>query len=113
MSKIRFHTCCPACSSKKIHYFICPCGGDLYLNEEAKLICNSCLEGQLIFNCTFDCKNRENGAHKYGPAKGCYQGFLRSLSNLGKIENLTCGFMFNVVKIIFENKDKINEIFDC
>lgn len=113
MPQVRFQSSCPACRNSSFYYWVHhKCEGDLYLNNEAYLICNKCLTKDFIFRWKFDCGNRNNGAHKAGFSYGCYQGFLSCLSNLGKLENPPANFITDILGILMAHKNEFNENYD-
>ena len=109
MPQVRFQSECPACPNKTDYYWIHAfCGGDLYLNNEAMLICNSCSRKDLIFRWKFDCGNRNNRAHEGGFEYGCLQGFLACLSNLGKLQNPPGNFIMDVTRVLIEHQSEFS-----
>ena len=55
MVRVRFQSTCPACRNETYYYWIHHnCGGDLYLDNRAMLICDSCSREDLIFRWKFD-----------------------------------------------------------
>lgn len=110
MPEVRFQSTCPACKNSNYYYWIhAYCGGDLYLNNQAMLICHYCNRKDLIFRWKFDCGNRDNGAHKGGFEYGCLQGFLACLSNLGKLENPPGNFIVEVTTILMQHQNKFRQ----
>ena len=110
MVKVRFQSTCPACLNNNYYYWIhSGCGGDLYLDNNAKLICESCCRQDYIFRWKFDCGNRDNKAHRGGFEYGCYQGFLSCLSCLGKLPNLPANFISDVLGVLDAHKNEFRE----
>ncbi len=110
MPQVRFQSECPACPNKTDYYWVHAfCGGDLYLNNEAMLICNSCSRKDLIFRWKFDCGNRNNDAHKGGFEYGCYQGFLACLSSLGRLQNPPGNFIIDVTNILMQHQNEFRQ----
>lgn len=110
MVKVRFQSSCPSCSNMNYYYWIHHnCGGDLYLDNRANLICDLCDREDYIFRWKFDCGNRNNGAHKGGFEYGCLQGFLACLSNLGKLENPPGNFIVEVTAILLAHRNEFRE----
>ena len=111
MVKVRFQSSCPStnCRNTGFYYWIHHnCGGDLYLNNYGKLICNDCNTEDFIFRWKFDCKNRNKEAHKGGFGYGCFQGFLACLSSLGKLQNPPRNFILDVTKVLFEHQNEFS-----
>jgi hypothetical protein len=50
MQFVRFRSPCPVCDFYLNHE---GCGEDLYLNQNAKLFCNSCFEADFVFRWKF------------------------------------------------------------
>ena len=109
MPRVRFQTVCPACKNAEVYFWSCNCGGDLYLDNNAYLMCDKCDAGNFIFRRKFDCGNRKDGAHSGGYEYGCYQGFLACLSSLGKSQNPPAGFITDVIGVLMQHKDEFNE----
>jgi hypothetical protein len=110
MVRVRFQSSCPACQNVNFYYWIhSGCGGDLYLDNRAMLICDDCNREDYIFRWKFDCGNRDNGAHKGGFEYGCLQGFLACLSNLGKLQNPPGNFIVEVMSILMQHKNEFTQ----
>jgi len=107
MPFVRFRSSCPVClNSEKCYYWIhANCGGDLYLNENAILLCDSCDVKNFVFRWKFDCG--KYGTHSGGFKYGCLQGFYACLSNLTKLNNPPCNFIVNVIKVLYEHRNEI------
>ena len=109
MPIVRFRSSCPACCNpEECYYWVhSNCGGDLYLNENAILICDSCDTEDYVFRWKFDCgKYRvHNGGFKYG----CLQGFYACLSSLTKLNNPPGNFIMNVMNVLYAHKYEIQE----
>ena len=110
MGKVRFQSTCPSCLNNNYYYWIhSGCGGDLYLDNNAKLICERCWREDYIFRWKFDCGNRDNGAHRGGFEYGCLQGFLACLSNLGKLQNPPGNFIIEVTKVLMDHQNEFRQ----
>ena len=110
MVKVRFQSTCPSCLNNNYYYWIhSGCGGDLYLDNNAKLICERCWREDYIFRWKFDCGNRDNGAHRGGFEYGCIQGFLACLSNLGKLQNPPGNFIIEVTKVLMDHQNEFRQ----
>ena len=68
MQFVRFRSPCPVCKSGYFYWNHENCGGDLYLNQNAKLFCISCFEADFVFRWKFNCNNHgfHSGGFKYG-----------------------------------------------
>ena len=107
MLNVRFQSSCPACRNPGSFYWVhANCGGDLYLNNQAKLICNYCLKEDYIFRWKFDCGN--SGYHRGGFEYGCLQGFYDCLSNIGKLQNPPLNYIFQVTNALFQHQNEFN-----
>ena len=110
MVRVRFQSTCPACRNETYYYWIHHnCGGDLYLDNRAMLICDSCSREDLIFRWKFDCGNRDDGAHRGGFEYGCLQGFLACLSNLGRLQNPPGNFIIEVTSILMAHQNEFRQ----
>lgn len=110
MVKVRFQSSCPSCRNPEFYYWVHNnCNGDLYLDNRAMLSCNSCYREDYIFRWKFDCGNREYDAHRGGFEKGCLQGFLMCLSNLGKLENPPGNFILEVTQILMQHQNEFKQ----
>lgn len=107
MPFVRFRSSCPVClNSEKCYYWIHEnCGGDLYLNENAILLCDSCDVKNFVFRWNVDCG--KYGTHRGGFRYGCLQGFYACLSNLTKLNNPPCNFIVNVINVLYQHRDEI------
>ena len=87
MPSVRFRSSFPACNNHEESYYWIHenCGGDLYLNENTILTCDSCNAEDFVFKWKFDC--RKYRVHSGGFKNGSFQGFCGCLSNLGKLKN--------------------------
>lgn len=112
MVRVRFQSTCPACQNFNFYYWIhYNCGGDLYLDNNAMLICNRCEISDYIFRWKFDCGNRDNYAHRGGFEYGCLQGFLACLSNLGKLQNPPGNFIIEVTRVLMDHQNEFRQNF--
>lgn len=112
MVSVRFQSTCPACQNSNYYFWIHHnCGGDLYLDNNAMLICERCQVKDYIFRWKFDCGNRDNGSHRGGFELGCLQGFLACLSNLGKLQNPPGNFIIDVTRVLMEHQDEFRHNF--
>ena len=112
MVQVRFQSTCPSCRNNNFYYWIHHnCGGDLYLDNNAYLICNSCRIQDYIFRWKFDCGNRDNGAHSGGFEYGCLQGFLACLSNLGRLQNPPGNFIIEVTQVLMQHQNEFRQNF--
>ena len=110
MPRVRFQSTCPACRNNEFYYWIHHnCGGDLYLDNNAYLICDDGDARDFIFRLKFDCGNRDDGAHRGGFEYGCLQGFLACLSNLGKLQNPPGNFIMDVTKVLMEHQSEFSQ----
>lgn len=110
MSRVRFQSTCPACRNNEFYYWIHHnCGGDLYLDNNAYLICDDGDARDFIFRWKFDCGNRKDDAHRGGFEYGCLQGFMACLSNLGKLQNPPANFIMDVIDVLREHKNEFRE----
>jgi hypothetical protein len=110
MVKVRFQSSCPSCRNPDFYYWIHHnCGGDLYLDNYGKLICNNCFREDFIFRWKFDCGYRKNDAHKGGFEYGCLQGFYMCLSNLGKLQDPPENFILDVTQVLMDHKNEFKE----
>ena len=110
MVKVRFQSTCPACRNNNYYFWVhSGCGGDLYLDNNAKLICDDCFAEDYIFKWKFDCGNRENNVHNGGFEYGNLQGFLACLSNLGRLQNPPGNFIIEVTQVLMMHKDEFNQ----
>ena len=110
MIAVRFQSSCPACPNNQYYYWIHHnCGGDLYLDNHAMLICEDCSFEDYIFRWKFDCGERNNGFHVCGFKYGCLQGFLACLSSLGKLEKPPGNFITQVTKVLMEHQNEFNQ----
>ena len=110
MVRVRFQSTCPACRNPDYFYWIHHnCGGDLYLDNYGKLICDECDAEDFIFRWKFDCGNRNNNAHEGGFEYGCLQGFLACLSNLGKLQNPPGNFIIDVTRVLMEHQNEFSQ----
>ena len=116
--KVRFKSTCPSrshkCQSNLIeHYWThANCGGDLYLDNRAMLTCDRGDAEDYIFNWKFICGYTDDGAHKAGFEKGCFQSFLACISSLGKLKNPPKNFIFQVTQILMQHKDEFYESYE-
>ena len=110
MVKVRFQSTCPSCRNPEFYYWIHHnCGGDLYLDNNGKLICNDCYREDFIFRFYFDCGSRNNNAHKGGFEYGCLQGFYMCLSNLGRLQDPPANFILDVTQVLMDHKNEFKE----
>ena len=110
MFRVRFQSSCPTCGS--LGPFLWThhnCGGNLYLDNNAMLICDSCPAEDYIFRWKFDCKERVNYVHKGGFEFGCLQGFLACLSNLGKLQNPPANFILDVTSVLMAHQNEFRQ----
>ena len=107
MPEVRFRSSCPFClKNDKCYYWIhANCGGDLYLNERAMLICDYCNRQDFVFRWKFDCGNYNT--HSCGFSYGCLQGFYACLSNLTKLEGAPGNFILDVVNVLYQHRYEI------
>ena len=112
MVKVRFRSTCPSHYDNNNETFFWihhNCGGDLYLNNNAMLICDRCSREDYIFRWKFDCGRRNNGWHKGGFEFGCLQGFLACLSNLSKLPNPPGNFILDVTNVLMAHQKEFRE----
>lgn len=110
MVRVRFQSSCPSCQNDGFFYWIHHnCGGNLYLDNNAKLICDSCFRQDYIFRWKFDCGLRYNNAHRGGFEFGCLQGFVACLSNLGKLRNPPANFILDVMSVLMAHQNEFNQ----
>lgn len=53
MQFVRFRSPCPVCNDEDFYWNHEGFGEDLYLNQNAKLFCNSCFEADFVFRWKF------------------------------------------------------------
>ena len=111
MDRVRFQSTCPACRNNEFYFWSCNCGGDLYLDNKAYLICDKCDSRNFIFRKKFDCGNRDGGAHSGGHEYGCLQGFLVCLSNLGRLQNTPGNFIFEVTQVLMQHQNELRQTY--
>lgn len=111
MPIVRFRSSCPAClNPEECYYWIhSNCGGELYMNEKAILVCDSCYKQDFVFRWKFDCG--KYGVHCGGFRHGCLQGFYACLSNLTKLNNPPGNFILDVINVLYEHKYEIPETY--
>ena len=111
MNRVRFQSTCPACRNNEFYFWSCNCGGDLYLDNKAYLICDKCDSRNFIFRKKFDCGNRDDGAHSGGHEYGSYQGFLACLSSLGKLQNPPARFIPDVIDVLIQHQNEFRQTY--
>lgn len=112
MVRVRFQSTCPVCSwiNSNFYYWVHHnCGGDLYLDNYGYLICDDGDAEDFVFRWKFDCGKRNNGVHKGGFERGCLQGFLACLSNLGKLQNPPGNFIIDVTRVLMEHQHEFSQ----
>ena len=108
MVRVRFQSTCPACRNTNYYYWThYNCGGELYLDNNAMLICDRCPAKDYIFRWKFDCKGTSD-SHKGGFQYGNLQGFLACLSNLGKLENPPGNFIIEVTRVLMDHQSEFS-----
>ena len=110
MVRVRLQSSCPSCTNNNFYFWVhSRCGGDLYLDNRAMLICDNCDAEDYIFRWKFDCGNRNNRSHEAGFEFGCLQGFLACLSSLGKLQNPPGNFILEVTQILMQHQNEFRQ----
>lgn len=110
MNRVRFQSSCPSCPNNNFYYWVhYTDNGILFLDNRAILSCDLCHLSDYIFRWKFECGYRVNGAHSGGFEKGCLQGFLACLSNLGKLENPPGNFIVEVTQILMAHQNEFRQ----
>lgn len=110
MVRVRFQSSCPSCPNNNFYFWVHNrCGGNLYLDNRAMLICDNCDAEDYIFRWKFDCGNRNNRSHEGGFEFGCLQGFLACLSSLGKLQNPPGNFILEVTQILMQHQNEFRQ----
>ena len=75
-----------------------------------KLLCVFFIDFFIIYRCfDVDCGKRNNGVHKGGFERGCLQGFLACLSNLGKLQDPPGNFIIDVTRVLMEHQHEFSQ----
>ena len=111
MLRVKFQSTCPDCSNTTYYNWIHHnCGGDLFLDNNAKLICESCSREDYIYRWKFNHGNRDNEYHRAGFEYGKHLGFLTCLSILGRLPNAPENFILEVIKVLMEHQNNFSQI---
>lgn len=111
MPTVLFRSSCSAClNPQECYYWVhSNCGGYLYLNEKAILICDYCYQKDFVFRWKFDCG--KYSTHSGGFRYGCLQGFYACLSNLTKLNNPPKNFILNVINVLYQHQHEIRQTY--